>query len=450
MASSKKPQRVSDPAALVQHLISFLEHHTKRDQPVLLGLSGGLDSCVLLHLLVQAKQLSHFPFSVIHVNHQISPNADAWEKFCVELCTQHEVAFQAVKVDVPRDSGLGLEAAARKARYAALLAGEGDVLLAHHQDDQAETLLLQLLRGAGVNGLAAMPPLREEEGKRLLRPLLNVSRSQLLAYANTHHLRWIEDESNDSLHYDRNFLRHEVFPTLGKRFVGYRGTLARVASNLAEAAELLEQIALEDAAVAVQQEHLDIAWLKAATPQRAMNLLRWWIYDLSGLNPSNARLHEILNQLCYAKPNAKVMCRLGEFCLRRYRHFAYIDKAVEVQPYSLEWNGESILNLPDGRRLFFRETNGEGVARDRIKDCLRVTSRLEGASIRLDMNRPKRTLKNLWQVAAIPPWQRDNAVMFWHGDELVMVLGLGIDASWRAQADELGFIVMAEPNVDFA
>ncbi|MFM9912019.1 MAG: tRNA lysidine(34) synthetase TilS [Methylophilaceae bacterium] len=404
-------------------------------------MSGGLDSCVLLHLLVQARQLSHFPFSVIHVNHQISPNADSWEQFCVELCGQYEVDFQAVKVDVPRDSGLGLEAAAREARYAALLAGEGDVLLAHHQDDQAETLLLQLLRGAGVNGLAAMPALREEVGKRLLRPLLDVPRSQLLDYANTHHLKWIEDESNVSLHYDRNFLRHEIFPKLGKRIVGYRGTLARVASNLAEASTLLEQIAREDAERAVADGRLDIAWLKAATPERAMNLLRWWIYDLTGLNPSNARLHEILNQLCHAKANAQLVCKLGDAKLRRYRQFAYIDKATEVKPYVLVWRGEKSLHLPDGSELWFREVIGKGLARTKIQDSLRVTSRIEGATLQLSANRPKRTLKNLWQEAGVPPWERERMPLVWHGDELVAVLDIGIDCEWRAKPEEAGLLV---------
>jgi tRNA(Ile)-lysidine synthase len=289
--------------------------------------------------------------------------------------------------------------------------------------------------------LAAMPEVRKETGKRILRPLLDVPRSQLLDYAHTQHLKWVEDESNDSLQYDRNFLRHQVLPILAQRFAGYRSTLSRTTVNLAEAAELLEQIAREDAAVAVQEGCMDVTWLRAATPERAMNLLRWWIENLTGLNPGSARLHEMLNQLCHAKPNAQIVCRLGDAVLRRYRQFAYLDKGIEVQSYALEWHGEPSLGLPDGRQLLFREAIGEGIDRARILYGLRVTSRLEGASLRISPNRPKRSLKNLWQEAGIPPWERDCAPLIWHGDELIAVLGLGIDCGWQAKSGEVGLLV---------
>lgn len=441
MASSKKPQRVSSPDSLVQHLTSFLQQNTTPTRSLVLGLSGGLDSCVLLHLLVQARLQSDFQLSAFHVNHQISPNAEAWQQFCAELCAQYEVSFQAAKVDVPRDSGLGLEAAAREVRYAALLASEGDVVLAHHQDDQVETMLLQLLRGAGVNGLAAMPAIREESKQRIFRPLLDVPRNQLLDYANKHHLKWIEDESNDSLQYDRNFLRHKVLPVLGERFKGYRGTLSRTAYNLSETAALMTQLAREDAEKAIADERLDIAWLKAVTPERAMNLLRWWINELTELNPSSAQLHNILNQLCHAKPNARIICKLGNTVLRRYRQQAYIDKGAEPLFYELEWHGEASLDLPDGRQLLFHEVIGQGIAFAKIQHGLRITSRMDSVSLRLSHKRPKRSLKNLWQEAGIPPWERDRVPFIWHKDKLIAVQGLGIDCEWRTGSKETGLLV---------
>ncbi len=447
MASSRKRPRADLPG----HLARFLHQHVPPGSRVLLGLSGGLDSRVLLHLLLQARGEADFTLSAVHVNHGISPHAASWADFCAELCDQAGIPFQAVEVKVARDSGLGLEAAAREARYRVLLAQPCDAtVLAHHQDDQAETLLLQLLRGAGVKGLSAMGmnqprivslPADEEQTipeKILLRPLLDIPRSALETYAREHQLDWIEDESNLDLAYDRNFLRHHIFPELEKRFPSCRATLARSASHLAEAAELLEQIARADAEQGVREGRLELGLLKSFTFERAINLLRWWIAAETGLAASTAQLRNVWSQLCEAQENARVECSLGAVTVRRYRDQAYIERDGDLRPYRIEWDGGESIVLPDGSRLLLHKTLGDGIALARISKPLMIASRTGGERLRLSPRRPTRSLKNLWQEAGIPPWERERMPFVWHGDDLVAAVGLGVACEWQAQPGEPG------------
>jgi tRNA(Ile)-lysidine synthase len=407
-----------------------------------LGLSGGMDSCVLLDLLVQAKLHIDFRLSVIHINHQISANAEQWQQFCADLSLHNRIPFSAIKVEVPRDSGMGLEAAAREARYQALLAVDCDMIaLAHHQDDQAETFLLQLLRGAGINGLSAMPVSRHQQ---LLRPLLDIPRSEILRYAQAQKLQWVEDESNINLHFDRNFLRQQILPELAKRFPGYRATLARTAEHLASAAELLEQVAIEDARHSVSGRQLDINVLRTFSSERAANLMRWWIREQTGMILPTSRLQNIITQLCDAKANARIECKLGEVTLRRYRETAYIVDGSVTQPYELAWRGEASLQLPNGDRLLFHRAMGQGIALAHAADGLRVSNLIVNngrgnARLRADSKRPARSLKNLWQEAGVPPWERDNMPLVWHDQELVAVPGLGVASGWQAPSSEPGW-----------
>lgn len=439
MANSRKR------ANLIEHVVAFLNRHSVSGKHLALGLSGGLDSCVLLHLLAKAREQFDFQFSAIHVNHQISPNAGEWADFCAALCADESVRFSAVRVDVPRDSGLGSEAAAREVRYRALREHGADVIaLAHHQDDQAETFLLQMLRGAGVKGLSAMPAASRQN---VIRPLLDVPRSQLLQYAELHGLQWIEDESNANLRYDRNFLRQQILPEIAARFPAYRVTFARTAEHLANAAELLDQIALEDAKLAVTGRQLDISYLRVLTAERAGNLMRWWISQETGQIISTARLQNMLQQLLDAKTNARVECVIGEAVLRRYREMAYLDFGAVAVPYLVEWRGEERLSLPDNSLLLFKQVVGEGMIADRVKDGLVVTNRLgAGAnwkmSLRLDCKRPMRTLKNLWQEMGIPPWERDGQPLLWQNGSLIALSGRNVDCNWLAEQGQRGVVAV--------
>jgi len=252
---------------------------TKPSLNLLLALSGGVDSCVLLHALVQVKKRLEFNLQVMHVHHGISPNADNWVEFCKETCHTYELPLEVIKVEVQKCAGISLEAAARDARYEALYTANADyIILAHHQDDQAETLLLQLMRGAGLKGLSAMAA--HDENRSLLRPLLDITRQEIEVYAKANNLAWMNDESNLDTKYDRNYCRHKIMPVIKARFPAASETLARSASHIAEASELLNELAKIDANTCLIEGRMSIKQLKELSLLRSKNLFRWWLCSM--------------------------------------------------------------------------------------------------------------------------------------------------------------------------
>lgn len=437
----------SDSSQLVTGLTAQLGKIIQPGQQLLLAYSGGLDSCVLLHLLVQLRSELGFDLHALHVHHGLSPNANDWVQFCEKTCAALDVPLRVVRVDVAVDKGTGIEAAARHARYQALFESEADfIVLAHHQDDQAETLLLQLLRGAGVKGLAAMAMVDPE--RRLLRPLLDISRGELLQYAAARGLDWIEDESNLDRRYDRNYLRHELMPLIEARFKSASKVLARTAGHMAESAVLLDDLAQIDAActglsVPEIRQRLPLDCLHKLALPRARNLLRWWL-SLNQLEmPSAVRLAEMLNQLLCAREDAAISIKLGaDAHLKRYRDAVYIDFRYSSAPFSLLWSGQSQLELPDGSFLTFEKRTGAGLACARLGvEKLRIASREGGERFKPDVSRPTRTLKHLLQEANIPPWERQRLPLVYLDDELAMVPGIGVAANLQPQPNEAGLLI---------
>jgi tRNA(Ile)-lysidine synthase len=415
---------------------------------VALALSGGLDSVVLFDLLLSLRDPNGFDFSAVHVHHGLSPNADRWQAFCAELCARHGIPFQAKHVSVPRLPGQSLEAQAREARYQALAqCGHDVLLLAQHADDQAETLFLQLLRGAGPKGLGAMPAAREMAGGTLLlRPLLDVPRSLLEAYATRRHLRWVEDESNDDRAFDRNFLRHEVFPQLEQRFPAYRQTLGRASRHLGEMAGLLDDLAALDAREGLDGDTLDVHVLQALSLPRAANLLRYYLSLHDFPLPETERLHEALRQLREAKEDAQLRIRFGEFEIRRYRWRAVAQKVcmAPLPDWSLVWRGEERLDLP-GTRLRFERCKGEGISLAMLENqTVTLRFRRGGERFQPSCSRPSRSLKNLLQEAEIPPWRRTSLPLLFCGEKLVWVPDIGVDCDYQASASESGVVPRCE------
>ncbi|WP_195742104.1 tRNA lysidine(34) synthetase TilS [Methylobacillus flagellatus] len=437
----------SQPSALAHRIDKFLSTHTRPGQRLLIAFSGGLDSRVLLQLLAQCSQQHGVLLEAMHVHHGLSPNADRWAAFCAAECQGLGIAFHCQRICVDTSSGLGIEAGARLARYTALLSHDADyVLLAHHQDDQAETLLLQLLRGAGAKGLAAMAI--HDPSRRLLRPLIDVSRDEIQAYAKHAGLQWVDDESNLDTRYDRNFLRHMVFPVLAQRYPAVRSTLARSAAHLAEAACLLDELAALDADGMVVDGKVNVDRLGMLSSQRARNLLRWWL-DAHGLPmPGLPRLQEMLQQLLHAGGQAAIKIRVCESTyLRRYRGWASLSAEPPVpEPAGLCWQGGDRLLLPANGQLMARHVMGDGLAISRWQGCrLDIRYRSGGERFRLDARRPSRTLKQLFQEADIAPWLRERLPLIYIEDELVLVPGVGVAAGWRAQPGEQGLMLDWQP-----
>jgi tRNA(Ile)-lysidine synthase len=404
-------------------------------QRLAVGLSGGVDSIVLLDVLARLAARMHFRLEALHVNHQLSPNAAAWARFCRVACRGSGVRCSVVKVDVTR--GNSTEAAAREARYAALIGSGADhIALAHNLDDQAETILLQLLRGAGVKGLSGMPlvrPLRTHAS--IVRPLLDVSRVEIERYARRRKLEWIEDESNLETHYTRNWLRADVLPRIAQRIPAYRETLTRAARNASEAVGLLEELAGIDAATARAGEGLRVDALRALSPARAKNLLRFLIDARGWRMPDSARLTEAVRQIRSAKRDARVTVNLGSCELRLHRHEIHLRPAAKpASPDEaiVSWHGEDEVAFPTGV-LTMTRGHGEGMSAVKLeRSAVTIRQRRGGERLQPDERRPRRTVKNLLQEAGIPPWQREQLPFIYCGDVLACVPGIGVDYRFRA------------------
>jgi tRNA(Ile)-lysidine synthase len=427
----------------------------RRATAIAVGLSGGRDSIVLLDALAALAAEAGIALSALHVHHGLSPNADAWAAFCLEECAKRQVTLDVHRAHVERTRGASLEATARAARHAAFAKLDVDfVALAHHADDQAETLLLQLLRGAGPHGLAAMPLVRRSrEGPSLLRPFVALPRQTIEAYAQERSLRWIDDESNADTRLKRNFVRHEIAPRLKAGFKGYPATLARAASHQAEAALLLDALASLDAEAALGRDasggmtldRAKLTELAADAPHRARNLLRWFLRQHELRAPSAARLAAMLGQLAYASGDARVrLVHAGvELGIHRSRVVVH---APAVAPFAIAWQGEPWLELPHGN-LEFQPCEGGGMARDALTGAaVTVRSRIGGERIRLAADRPRQALKRVLQAAALPAWQRESLPLVFCGASLAAIPGIGVDAAFQAPAGALGYNVRWHPH----
>lgn len=445
MASSKKLA----PSDLLESVSHRLHSQLTPGRHVTVALSGGVDSVVLLHLMHRLQRERSFLLSAIHVNHQISPHAADWADFCAALCNKLGIPLTIKKVQVPRRAKSGLEAAARTLRYRAFAEIKPDyLLLAHHLDDQAETVLLNLLRGAGVRGAAAMPAVREVGGgmgEVMLRPLLDISRATLVAYANKHRLAWIEDESNLDLNFARNFLRHAVLPVLEQRFPAYRQTLTRAAGHFAEADALLDELASMDLLGAVHDGKLKLAQLQSYSPARAKNLLRAFLATQGVPALDTERLQEWLRQLSSARGDSRIALGVAGLALRRYRGEVWVepDSPKPDADWRLVWQGETELAVPTlGGKLTLQPTLGGGVSREKL-GAEPVTLRLRqgGEKFKPHCECPRKTLKHLLQTAAIPPWQRERLPLLYSGETLVAAPGIGIDCAYQAAPGEFGLLI---------
>lgn len=441
--------RNSPPADLPERVAAFFAPRLPRGRRVCVGLSGGRDSVALLQALAEAGAALPLQLSALHVHHGLSANADAWADFCADLCRSLGVPLRIVRVRVDDACGEGLEAAARRARYAAFAEVEADWLaLAHHRDDQAETLLLNLLRGAGAHGLAAMPaerPLTPGAALRLVRPLLAASRREIEDWLTSRGAAWIDDESNADERLRRNFLRNEILPRLAGVFPEPSAALARAAARLAESAALADAVARADAAGVVDGETLLLPAFNALPAARRANLLRRELHCRGRRMPDARHLAEILRQLASAAADAAPRFAVDGGELRVERGRLHFGAAPAAAPASLPWRGE--VSLPwAGGVLRFVEGVGVGLSRARLADAeVCVRGRIGGERLQPHPRRPRRPLKKLLQEGGVPASARQALPLLYCGDELVWVAGVGVDVRFAAAPGEAGVLPIWEP-----
>ena len=449
-STSKKTKQLSLFDTVEKAFVGLNQSH-KKIKSMTVALSGGVDSVVLLHLLHSLQKKHRFTLNVIHVHHGLSKNADKWVKFCEKLCRDLSVPLDVNYVKLPQKKSLGIEGEARQLRYEKLLQSKSDlVVLGHHTDDQAETFLLQLIRGAGVKGLSSMAHF--DDTRKLWRPLLNTSRIDIESYAKLHKLKWIEDESNQNIDFDRNFVRSKVLPILKNRFNHIIKVISRSSTHLAEAQHLLDDLAKIDLKKYLKSYNynykIKVNTLNKLSHSRAKNVLRYWLELNDQMMPSKDLLDELLRQVLTAKKDAELKIELSkEFEIRRYKDEIYIVKKNQKtnKNYEIIWQGESEILLPNGSKLKFKKVKGKGISLDFLKGKnLIISNRKVGESFKPDLKRPTKKVKQLLQESNLPPWERENLPFIFLSKILVCLPSLGVDAKYQTQPSKMGLKVSWE------
>ncbi len=452
LVSSKNRDRG---ASLEAQFQASLTHCGSTSSRLLIALSGGLDSVVLLALAADwlkrgadtqnpRSETADSPLEMavraVYIDHGLQSQSAQWGKHCAKLCESLSVSFQTIKVSVDLDSGLSPEAAARDARYAALeaiLSDDEYCCTAHHADDQAETLLIQLFRGAGVHGLAGMPACREFANGYLLRPLLNVSRAELYRYAQDQKLEWIEDPSNADTRYDRNFIRSEVLPLIAQRWPQVTRSLSRSAGHCGDAMQILNRTSVMDlqqsnsaisaagseSVSATPAAELSVSHLQQLPLVRRKNAIRYWISDLGFRPPSDTQLRQIQTDLLDTDASGHI--KFGTAQIARYQDNLFIGSPGQFDPaedFEYQWQDRS-------KPLFIEETGWHLDASDRpqLTSCsgqtLTVRNRRGGERIQLPGRDHSVSVKSLLQERRVPPWQRSRLALVFSGDQLIDICG---------------------------
>ncbi len=400
-----------------------------------LAYSGGVDSQVLLHLLAQTK----LKVSAIYIDHGLQIESEAWALHCEQQCQYYQIPFQVIKVDVVANitinKGGGPEASARSARYEALktCVSPGVALLtAQHRDDQSETVLLQLLRGAGAMGLSGMPLIAKFGQGWHARPLLAISQDNIIEYAQKNQLQWVEDPSNQQMHYERNFLRQTILPELKQRWSALDKTLAVFARQQAENSRLLDILAEQDlASCLLKNDCLSIVALNEMEDARLRNVLRYWFKINNYPVPSRAVLAQILQQMNERSHDTAACIRWVDVEVRRFRDKLYcLKQTTHDAAQVFEWKiaaSLKILSLQKKLCLRVVTTNAVDIHyvlnKAKLASFITVRFRQGGEKIKPAGRNAHHDLKSLFQEAGVPAWQRNRIPLLYMGEILIAVTG---------------------------
>lgn len=393
---------------------------------LVVAFSGGLDSTALLHFVA-----TQFPDRVlaVHIHHGLSPNADAWVEHCVQFCAQLDVEFAVREVNAKAAIGVSPEEAAREARYHALtefVGANSCLLTAHHCDDQTETVLLQLFRGAGPKGLAAMPALAPFSEGLHYRPLLGTTRQELKSYVAHYRLAFITDESNENEKFDRNYIRHQVLPVIRQRWPSIHRTIGRVALHCAQSTDLIESVAAHDFSKCngAHPNTLSVKGMQALEPMRQAQVIRFWFHQQQLTLPSTVQLEQIITQFIHSAIDKQPYMVIGTTELRRFADDIFcLPVLVEFDPCEkLLWHTDQELMLPGGLGILSKAH----CAHPNLPVEVMVCFRQGGERGKLVGRDHTHTLKKLFQQWGVPPWLRDRIPLLYDGEQLLEVVGYGV------------------------
>ncbi len=389
-------------------------------QQLFVGFSGGLDSTVLLHALVACPSLLDKVVAV-HVNHGLSSQAPCWEEHCQRICRQWQLPLIVRSVEFNRCANI--EEEARTARYevfTSLVQDDSCLLLGHHLNDQAETVLLNLVRGAGLDGLMGMQERSQWQNKEIIRPLLSYPREQLITYALAHQLTWVEDESNQDSNYSRNYLRQHIVPLLQARWPSAVKNIARTAAHCRQARTNLDVLAHSDGGD-LALPYLDISTLIILSKERLVNVLRTWLKKNKIKSPSTAIMQRIVNEVIDAKQDANPLVTWGSISIQRYQKHLYLEKHIKKElPETVEWQQFPLpLNLVNGQII----TVSQQVSGLVLPNEAKISIRFRQGGERLYWHGQHHQLKKLFQQWNIPPWQRPHIPLIFVNDQLAAIPG---------------------------
>jgi len=417
---------------------SFLKQKLKKNCHLLVGVSGGIDSVVLGHALSQLRSVYPFDLTFIYVDHQLHPESKKWANTVKRLAKKLSTNYIYEKVTIDQDLKLGVEGAARKHRYQAFQKHQQDLLvLAQHEDDQLETFLLQLARGAGSKGLSCMP--EYHENLRIWRPLLGVSKDLIHRYQQEHKLKFIEDSSNLDNKYDRNYLRNKVIPLIKKRFPRFATSTGRSIKHISDAynyqnlmnAELYENV-LEGI------NKLNGLKLKKLSDYDMGNVIRFWLSEHQVLMPSIKVLGQITSQVKKINLESRIKIKVDEMSIRSYNNSLFLIHNSETLFKPVLWKNQNRVILSNNRVVLVDKKVGRGLSLDKSKKILIDKPNNMNIKIKLKANQPARSLKYIFQENKIPPWERQNYPCVYVDDKLIALIGLADSVEYAANKNETG------------
>jgi tRNA(Ile)-lysidine synthase len=416
---------------LISELGNWLSQNVSDNSQVIVGYSGGLDSQTLLYALNKLRKSRYFNLLAIHVNHNLSKNSDKWQLHCEDFCKLNDINFITESICISKSKDTSLEMACREARYQVFKKNTDKntiIVTAHHQDDQAETLLLQLVRGSGVQGLGAIKPMQNFYDGSLARPLLNISKEDISKYAEDNNLKFCTDESNSNLNFRRNFMRHKVLVMLEELYPGVKSSIARSAYLCSQTHTMLDNYLADDYKLIAKNNCILLDKFKLFSKSKQSELLRYWLRKQKASMPSHKKCMQILLQVTTAKHDSNPFVKWQNYTVHRYKnelHLETDDKTIDLN--NLQW----------------QLVQGRGIKSSEFKPEISVCKHREGGEKLPQPGGWHKSLKKVLQEFGIPPWLRSKLPLIYVKDEFIALGNFVISERWKVRkADEWGWEIV--------